>query len=108
MFKQYKNSFAPYSDEDLGFPRVRVVSAAVQSQGREPNTFYTYRELSSVRLNSLSSTSPGSGMSVQYMRMNHTPFQWNIVIDSELSNRVPAIVRIFMMPLGQEGVTTCV
>jgi len=106
MFRQYKNRLtdsAPYSDEDLGFPGVRVVSAVVQSQGGVPNTFYTYSELSSVRLNSLSSTSPGSRMTVQYMRMNHRPFQWNIVIDSELSNQVPAIVRIFMMPVGQEA-----
>ena len=103
IFSEYKNNLnrlTPYSDAELSFSGVRVVSATVQSQGGEPNTFYTYREMANVRLNSLDSTSPASRISVQYMRMNHRPFNWIIVIHSNFNVRIPAIVRVFMMPTG--------
>jgi len=106
LFKRYKNKLAeeePYSDEELSFPGVKVVSASVQPARGEVDTFYTYREMASVRLDNIDATSPGSRMSIEYMRMNHRQFQWDLVINSELSERVPAIVRIFMMP-SQGGV----
>ena len=67
------------------------------------NTFYTYREMASVMLNSLDSNSPGTRMSVQYMRLNHRPFTWQITINSDLPARTPAIVRVFMMPASGAG-----
>ena len=105
-FTEYKtnlNRISPYSDTDLGFPDVQVVSATVQSEGGAPNTFYTYREMASVMLNSLDSNSPGTRMSVQYMRLNHRPFTWQITINSDLPARTPAIVRVFMMPASGAG-----
>jgi len=106
LFKHYKNKLAeeePYSDEELSFPGVKVVSASVQPAKGDVDTFYTYREMASVRLDNIDATSPGSRMSIEYMRMNHRQFHWDLVINSELSERVPAIVRIFMMP-SEEGV----
>ena len=106
MFQLYKNTLtlkAPYTDTELSFPGVRVESCSVQPDYGEIDTFYTYREMASVRLDSLDSTSPGSAMSIQYMRMNHRPFHWNLVIHSDFSERTHAIVRIFMMPT-MEGV----
>jgi len=98
VFEQYKNSLGPYTDTDLGFDGVRVVSSHVQPQWGDEDTFYTYREWTSVRLDSLDSISPGTMMNVPYMRMNHRPFRWNFVIESDLSEPTPAIVRVFMMP----------
>merc|ERR1719508_291308 len=100
VFKDYKNRMGRYSEVDLGFPGIDVVNATVQPQRGAPNTFYTYREMASVNLNSLDSTSPGSRMSLQYSRMNHRPFTWNIVVNNNLRVSRPAIVRIFMMPRG--------
>jgi len=98
LVKEYKNRLAPYSEADLSFPGVTSVSASVRSEGGEENTFYTYREMASVNLDSLESTFPGSRMSLQYSRMNHRPFTWDIVINTNLRARTPAIVRLFMMP----------
>jgi len=103
MFQQYKNSLGPYTDSDLGFDGVRVVSSQVQPLWGDTDTFYTYRESTSVRLDRLDSTSPGTRMNVEYMRMNHRPFSWNIVIESDLQETTPAIVRVFMLP-SMEGV----
>jgi len=106
VFQQYKNTLvlkAPYTDTELSFPGVRVESCSVQPDYGELDTFYTYREMASVRLDSLDSTSPGSAMSIQYMRMNHRPFHWNLVVHSDFLERTHAIVRIFMMPT-MEGV----
>ena len=96
--EEYKNKLAPYSETDLGFPGVESVTVSVQPVDGDNNTFYTYREMTSVNLDSLDSTSPGSRMSVQYLRMNHRPFSWHIVINTTLNERTPAIVRLFMMP----------
>merc|ERR1719186_1069809 len=98
VLKDYKNMLSPYSEAGLSFPGVASVAASVQSQGGAKNTFYTYREIAEVKLNRLDSTSPGTRLSLQYRRMNHLPFTWNIVINSYLAVRTPAIVRIFMMP----------
>jgi len=48
MFQQYKNSLGPYTDSDLGFDGVRVVSSHVQPQWGDADAFYTYRERTSV------------------------------------------------------------
>jgi len=101
MFQLYKNTLierAPYTDTELSFPGVRVESCSVQPDYGELDTFYTYREMASVRLDSLDNPSPGSSMSIQYMRLNHRPFHWNLVIHSDQPERTHAIVRIFMMP----------
>merc|ERR1719431_841233 len=34
--------------------------------------------------------------------MNHRPFRWNIVIESDLQETTPAIVRVFMLPIMEE------
>jgi tyrosinase len=99
VFKEYKNRLPGYSEADLSFPGVTSVTATVQSQGGDVNTFYTYREMAKVNMDSLDSPSPGSRMSMQYLRMNHRPFTWSIVINSNLRVRAPAIVRVFMMPV---------
>jgi len=101
VFQDYKNRLAqtnPYTDRELSFPGVRVVSSNVVPETGDLDTFYTYREMASVRLDSLDSTGPGRWITVQYMRLNHRPFRWNIVIESDLPEPTPAIVRIFMMP----------
>jgi len=98
VFQQYKNSIGPYTDTDLSFDGVRVVSSHVQPQWGDTDTFYTYRERTSVWLDSQDSISPGTRMNVEYMRMNHRPFRWNIVIESDLAEPTPAIVRVFMLP----------
>jgi len=105
VFQLYKDRLAvsaPYSDSELSFAGVRVMSCTVQPVWGDLDTFYTYRELTSVGLDSVDSTSPGSRMSVQYMRMNHRPFTWNLVIHNDLAEPLPAIVRIFMMPAMEE------
>ena len=100
-FRDYKNIVArssPYTDRELSFPGVRVVSSrAVPNRGNQ-DTFYTYRDWASVRLNGLDQNGPGNRMTVQYRRLNHVPFRWNIVVESDLPRSTPAIVRIFMMP----------
>ena len=101
MFQIYKNTLierAPYTDIELSFPGVRVESCFVQPDYGELDSFYTYREMASVRLDRLDNPSPGSSMSIQYMRMNHRPFHWNLLIHSDITERTHAIVRIFMMP----------
>jgi len=103
VFLQYKNSLGPYTDTDLGFDGVRVVSSHVQPQWGDTDTFYTYRERTSVRLDSLDAITPGTRMNVEYMRMNHRPFRWNFVIESDLRVSTPAIVRVFMMPSMEGG-----
>ena len=105
-FRDYKDIVAmsnPYTDMELSFPGVKVVSINVVPERGDLDIFYTYRDMSFVRLNSLDQNGPGDRVTVQYMRMNHIPFRWNIVIQSELSEPTPAIVRIFMMPT-KEGV----
>jgi len=103
VFLQYKNSLGPYTDTDLSFDGVRVVSSHVQPQWGDTDTFYTYRERTSVRLDSLDAITPGTRMNVEYMRMNHRPFRWNFVIESDLRVSIPAIVRVFMMPSMEGG-----
>jgi len=103
-FRDYKSIVArssPYTDRELSFPGVRVVSSHVVSERGGQDIFYTYRDMASVRLNSLDQSGPGNRMTVQYRRLNHIPFRWNIAIQSELSRPTPAIVRIFMMPTGE-------
>eukprot|EP00092_Neocalanus_flemingeri_P108984 GFUD01140010.1.p1 GENE.GFUD01140010.1~~GFUD01140010.1.p1 ORF type:complete len:865 (+),score=172.38 GFUD01140010.1:385-2595(+) len=97
VFKDYKNRLSPYTEEDLGFPGVRV-TASVEPQEGESNTFYTYREMATVRLNGLNNAGPGTRTSLQYSRMNHRQFTWNIVVSSDLPSGTPAIVRVFMLP----------
>jgi len=100
-FRDYKNIVArssPYTDTELSFPGVRVVSSHVVPVRGDQDIFYTYRDMASVRLNSLDQSGPGNRMTVQYRRLNHIPFRWNIVVQSELPRPTPAIVRIFMMP----------
>jgi len=100
-FRDYKNIVArssPYTDRELSFPGVRVVSSHVVPNRGNQDTFYTYRDWASVRLNSLDQNGPGNRMTVQYRRLNHVPFRWNIVVQSDLPRSTPAIVRIFMMP----------
>jgi len=103
-FRDYKSIVAssnPYTDRELSFPGVRVVSSHVVPERGDQDIFYTYRDMASVRLNSLDQSGPGNRMTVQYRRLNHIPFRWNIVIQSELPRPTPAIVRIFMMPTGE-------
>jgi len=100
-FRDYKNVVAmtsPYTDMELSFPGVKVVSSHVVPERGDLDIFYTYRDMAFVRIDGLDQTGPGNRMTVQYMRMNHIPFRWNIVIQSDLSEPTPAIVRIFMMP----------
>jgi len=103
-FRDYKSivaGFSPYTDTELSFPGVRVVSSHVVPDRGDQDTFYTYRDMASVRLNSLAQSGPGNRITVQYRRLNHIPFRWNIVVQSELPRPTPAIVRIFMMPTGE-------
>jgi len=99
VLKEYKNRMGRYTEVDLGFPGIAVLNASVQPVNGAPNTFYTYREMATVNVNS-DFNSPGSRRSMQYSRMNHRPFTWNIVINNTLRVSRPAIVRIFMLPRG--------
>merc|ERR1719508_193882 len=99
VLKEYKNRMGRYTEVDLGFPGIAVLNASVQPVNGAPNTFYTYREMATVNVNS-DFNSPGSRRSMQYSRMNHRPFTWNIVINNTLRDSRPAIVRIFMLPRG--------
>jgi len=108
VFNEYKNMLGPYEDEDLSFDNIRVIDTKVLSEGSsaEINTFYTYREMVAVDVNSLNYTTRltnTSRMSIQYMRLNHRPFMWDIEICNDLNITTPAVVRIFMMPIGEEG-----
>jgi len=105
-FRDYKNLVArssPYTDRELSFPGVRVVSSRVVPNRGNQDTFYTYRDWASVRLNSLDQSGPGNRMTVQYRRLNHIPFRWNIVVQSDLPRPTPAVVRIFMMPTSRRA-----
>jgi len=98
LYKDNLNRRNPYNEHDLGFPGVRVGSAFIQPNHGANNTFYTCREATEVRVDSLDGTMPGSRMSVQYRRLNHRPFTFNHVIHNELNYPIGAVVRVFILP----------
>jgi len=109
MFLEYKDNLNindPYSDIELSFPGVKVVSAVVHPEMGNENVFYTCRETAEVKIDNLDSTSLGTRMTVQYRRLNHRPFTWNYIIHNELSETVPSVIRVLMLPKGGNVRTT--
>jgi len=99
IFLLYKNKFGPYTDEDLSFDDVHIMSMSVKTDHDEhTNVLHTFMNHSAfVQLWSLDLTKAGSSsVGVKYKRLEHHPFTYNFEITSLEKTR--GIMRIFLIP----------
>jgi len=94
LFVEYKKLLGPYSDWDLSFPGVDVVSMSITSGGKL-NRLRTFTEFATLELDEFM-MSTMNGTIMQFERVNHDPYVINIRLHSQISGG--AIGRIFMIP----------
>jgi len=94
IFSQYKALLPPYTENDLSFPGVEIVTSEVYTNSKR-NVLHTFIEQNELLLQGLD-FSLNDTVRLRYNRLNHRPFEYKIEVRSR--KRVPAKVRIFLMP----------
>eukprot|EP00092_Neocalanus_flemingeri_P010483 GFUD01011294.1.p1 GENE.GFUD01011294.1~~GFUD01011294.1.p1 ORF type:complete len:730 (-),score=165.48 GFUD01011294.1:151-2340(-) len=96
IFTDYKASLPAYTEEELSFPGVKIVQSQVTTDGKR-NELHTLTDQGEVLLPGIDF---GSNTTVRfrYNRLNHQPFQYNILVNSKSYAVVKAKVRIFLIP----------
>jgi len=100
LIQEYKNTLPAYGDAELGFPGVNITAAHVQSERVSGgNSLFTFMDTTTLRLQSIDFiANPTGGVFIEYDRLNHIPFTYNVNIRSE--TRTQGLLRIFLIPAG--------
>ncbi|XP_045113323.1 hemocyanin A chain-like [Portunus trituberculatus] len=94
IFKEHKDSFDPYTKEDLAFPGVSIESINIDGELR------TYFEEFEFDLENAADHSESSSVdiSARVPRLNHKEFSYNFEINNNNDDEVEAAIRVYLCP----------
>jgi len=96
IFSDYKASLPPYSDDELGFKEVEILSSSVQSNGGK-NVLRTFLDKEEWTLHG-STVGTTNNFLARYNILNHEAYEYKIEVQSNLAKVVRAKLRIFLIP----------
>jgi len=108
IFRSYKESLGEYTEQELGFPGVKIIELEVKSEGSShKNTLTTFMETEEIHLRNMD-----GDLDLKYdqktpvktfnqRRLNHIPFIYKLRIKSKFETE--GVVRIFLKPFGEDG-----
>ena len=108
IFREYKESLGPYTDQDLNFEGVEVTEVEVNTDGHSSaNTLFTFMELDEVKLRNIDGDLDFEYdqdvplKTIKYQRLNHHHFQYKLSVHSDFDTE--GVIRVFLKPYGAEG-----
>nr|CAC44753.1 hemocyanin subunit 5 [Cupiennius salei] len=96
IFQQYKATLHPYTQEDLSFPGIKVLSAQVNA--RQANVVTTYMKDDLLDLSHGINFGTGHKVHVEYHHLDHEPFSLIINIENDSGTAKHATIRVFLGP----------
>lgn len=98
IFMEYKNTLPPYSEDQLGFDKVRIKNVEVSALGIPKNEFSTFWQQSDINLSRGLDFSPRGPIYVRFTHLQHAPFNIKISVENNGSSNRKGTVRIFLAP----------
>lgn len=97
-FQVYKQTLAPYSEQQLNFGGVQITGLSLQTEGGQANVLQTFWQQSDVNLTNGLDFSPRGNVFVRITHLQHNPFTYNITVNNSAGAQRLGMVRIFMAP----------
>uniref|UniRef100_A0A1W7RAE6 Hemocyanin subunit 6 n=1 Tax=Hadrurus spadix TaxID=141984 RepID=A0A1W7RAE6_9SCOR len=96
IFQEYKCSLKPYTQEDLLFPDMEIVSVAINSKTQ--NTLTTLTKEAELELSHGINFGTDHSVKVKYHHLDHEPFTYEINVNNNTGAARDVTVRIFLGP----------
>ncbi|XP_023012803.2 phenoloxidase 1 [Leptinotarsa decemlineata] len=97
IFQKFKSSLPRYTVEQLNYPGISLEEISIES-GNQRNNIQTFWQQSDVDLSRGMDFQPRGSVFVRFTHLNHTEFNYRIIVNNTASGNRQGTCRIFLSP----------